>query len=117
MLPNGIRFNPFLLGQMSRTFIAAFCVRCNQSLKEFNLDRLGKHGFDLPDPATVAAAVYPEIILEIVEAYACIETKSETTYGQVIIDSMGLLKKFPNALICRSLDEQVFKARLFRAIV
>lgn len=97
--------------------IAAFCVRCNQSLQEFNLKRLGKQGFDLPDPATVAAAIYPEIVLETWEAYTYVETKNESTYGQVIMDYMHLLDKAPNALICRALDAKAFKERLFRAIV
>jgi len=97
--------------------IAAFCVRCNQSLQEFNLERLGKHGFDLPDPATVAAAIYPEIVLETLEAYTYVETKNESTYGQVIIDYTDVLEKAPNAVICRSLDPQAFKERLFQAIV
>jgi purine nucleosidase len=97
--------------------IAAFCVRCNQSLKEFNFKRLGKHGFDLPDPATVAAAIYPEIVLETWETYTYVETKNESTYGQVIIDYMNILGKLPNTVICRSLDGPAFKERLFRAII
>lgn len=97
--------------------IATFCVRCNQSLQEFNLKRLEKRGFDLPDPATVAAAIYPETVLETWEAYTYVETKNESTYGQVIIDYMHLLNKSPNAVICRSLDGKMFKERLFRAII
>jgi len=96
--------------------IAAFCVRCNRALQEFNLKRLGKHGFDLPDPATVAAAIYPEIVLETWDAYTYVETKNESSYGQVVIDYMHLLNKTPNAVICRALDGKAFKERLFRAI-
>lgn len=105
----------YLLGTGSRS--AEFCVRCNQSLKEFNWQRLAKIGFDLPDPATVAAAVYPDTVLDAIDAYTYVETRSETTYGQVIMDTMHLLKREPNATICRSLDGRRFKERLFRAII
>ncbi len=97
--------------------IATFCVRCNQSLQEHNLKQWGRHGFDLPDPAAVSAALYPETVLETYEAYVYVEYKSEATYGQVIIDRMNLSGKKPNARICKSMDGRRFKERLFRAIV
>ncbi len=105
----------YLLGTGSRT--AEFCVRCNQSLQEFNWQRLRTVGFDLPDPATVAAAVYPDTVVDTVDAYTYVETRSETAYGQVVMDTMHLLKRKPNATICRSLDGRRFKERLFRAII
>lgn len=55
----------YLIGTRSR--IAEFCVRCNRSLKAFNWPRLNQIGFDLPDPATVAAAIYPDTVLETVD--------------------------------------------------
>ena len=97
--------------------IAEFCVRCNQSLKEFNWQRLRKIGFDLPDPATVAVALYPDTVVNTLDVYACVETKSEATYGQIIMDTMHLLDRKPNATICRALDGRRFKERLFRAII
>jgi hypothetical protein len=48
-------------------------------------DGMGNMG--LPDPATVAAAVYPDTVLDTVDAYTYVETRSETTYGQVIMDT------------------------------
>ncbi len=96
--------------------IARFCIRCNQSLQAFNFKRLNKHGFDLPDPATVAAAIYPDIILETFDAYTCVEYKNDSSYGQVIIDQMNLLSQPPNATICRAIDGPKFKQRLFQAL-
>ena len=97
--------------------LAKFCIRCNKSLQEFNLQRIGKAGFDLPDPATVAAALYPETVLETISAYAYVEYQSERTYGQVVIDSLNLFaKKTPNVEICRMMDGAAFKQRLYRAI-
>jgi len=65
----------------------------------------------------VAAALYPDTVLDTVDAYTYVETRSETSYGQVIMDTMHLLKREPNATICRALDGRRFKEHLFRAIV
>ncbi len=97
--------------------IAAFCVRCNRALQAFNLDRFQQVGFDLPDPATVAAALYPDTVLETSEVYAYVEYKSEGSYGQVVMDVMNLLGKPPNVTICRAMDGVRFKERLFAAII
>ncbi len=96
--------------------IAQFCMRCNQSLQEFNRQRIGKIGFDLPDPATVVAALYPETVLDTLRAYAYVEYHSEDAYGQVVIDSLNLLNQSPNVEICRMMDGTAFKQRLMRAI-
>ncbi len=126
---------PFLIGwdvSMGKTFIteadierlmrsgspiAEFCVRCNRSLQAFNLTRLNKLGFDLPDPTAVAAVLYPETVLAAFEAYVTVEHKAAATYGQVVIDSQGLLGRAPNARLCQLLDAQRFKDHLFRALV
>lgn len=97
--------------------IAEFCVRCNQTLIEYNLASWGKVGFDLPDPVTMAVALYPDIITHQFEAYCAIEHKSETTYGQTVIDQHNLLKQDPNATFCIEVDAAKFKSHLFRLIV
>ncbi len=96
--------------------IARFCVRCSQTLYEFNLQRLNKHGFDLPDPATMVAALYPETIRESFDAFVDVEYRSEKTYGQMMIDYMNILEKQPNATICKTLDGKLFKERLLSRI-
>jgi len=97
--------------------IAAFCVRCNTTLKAFNFERLGKRGFDMPDPATMVAAIYPDTVVEIFDAYTYVEYKSESTYGQLVIDYLDIDKKPPNATICKALDGPRFKERVFNAII
>lgn len=97
--------------------IAEFCVQCNQSLWDFNRKRMNKDGIDLPDPVAVASALYPDIIIEALDAFTSVEYKSEATYGQVIIDYMDILKKKPNAKICKSIDGNMFKKHLYDAIL
>lgn len=96
--------------------IAQFCLRCNRGVREFNRSTLNIDGIDLPDPAAMAAAIYPETILETVDAFAEVEYKSERTYGQVILDTMGLLQKPANVTVCKSFDGAKFKQRLFAAL-
>lgn len=97
--------------------IAEFCLRCNRSVQEFNLQRFDSVGIDLPDPSAMVAALYPDTVLETLEVYAEVETKGDKTYGQVIIDTMGLLEKSPNVTLCKSLDGAKFKQRLFDRII
>lgn len=96
---------------------ADFCIRCNASLREFNLRRLGEIGFDLPDPAAMAVAIRPELVLEDMYVFAEVETKSERTYGQVLIDSLRLRGRENNIRLCRLLDAAGFKEYLFERIV
>ncbi len=95
---------------------AQFCVRCNESLRLFNLKELGKQGFDLPDPATIAAALYPDLTPRGMDVFASVEYRSELTYGQLIFDSLNLLNRPPNARLCTSLDGPGFKAKLFQLL-
>jgi purine nucleosidase len=96
---------------------AAFCVRCNHTLIRYNAEAWGKTGFDLPDPVTMIAALYPDIITEQVQAYCAVEHKSETSYGMLIIDEHRLLNRPPNATICLKIDAARFKQLLFQRIV
>jgi purine nucleosidase len=97
--------------------IAIFCVRCNRSLQAFNLERFGKREFDLPDPAAVAAAIYPDVIADACECYAYVDYAAGPSYGQLVIDQMRLLGKEPNAVVLKALDPEKFKEHLFRAII
>lgn len=96
---------------------AAFCVRCNQTLIHYNAETWGKAGFDLPDPVTMIAAIYPELITEQISAYCAVEHKSADTYGQLIIDEHRLLNRPPNANVCLKIDAARFKQILFERIM
>jgi purine nucleosidase len=103
--------------QDSGSDIARFCVRCNQSLYDFNLEHMNKRGFDLPDPAAMIAALFPETVLESYEAYVDVEFKAEKTYGQLLIDSMNILNKKPTATICKEMNGDLFKQILYDHLV
>lgn len=96
--------------------IAEFCVRCNAVLQQYNLESWGKVGIDLPDPVTVAAALYPEMMNETLEAFVSVDYHSAATYGQLLIDQNGLLKQAPNARVCTQVDATGFKELLLRLV-
>jgi len=91
---------------------ARFALRCNQRLRQFNSERFGRDVLDLPDPTAVAVAIQPDMA-ETVEVRADVETKSEQTYGQLILDERALSGKPKNARACQKLDARRFKQLLF----
>lgn len=100
------------LNQLSS--LGRFIVRCNKSLMEFNAGRTERKGFDLPDPTTMAVALYPEIIQDAFCRYSWVEYNSETAYGQYVIDSTNLTGKAPNARIVLKIKSGLFKEKLFK---
>lgn len=95
--------------------IGQFAVRCNASLIEFNKN-WGKDGFDLPDPSTIAVALYPDIVTESGEYYTYIDYQSHQGYGQFVIDQYGLLNQAHNATIVSKIDAVEFKQRIFKLL-
>ena len=95
--------------------LGEFSVRCNASLIEFNKG-WGKDGFDLPDPTTVAVALYPEIVVKQFDAYGYVEYKSEQTYGQFIIDQLQLMGEANNVTVVTEINAYEFKQKLFQLL-
>ncbi|XWX03022.1 nucleoside hydrolase [Aggregatilineales bacterium SYSU G02658] len=100
----------------SSSDVAAFCVRCNATLRAFNQRMWGKDGIDFADPVAMAVALDPSIMTDSVRAYGKVEHQSELTYGQLVIDTYHLLKCAPNATFARAVDGARFKALLRRLI-
>lgn len=97
--------------------LAKFCIDCNGTLRKLNDERFGEPVIDFADPVAMAAAIYPECIAREVSAYACVELKSEATYGEVVVDHVGILKKPFNSSFVVELDAPKFKDYLKRMVV
>ena len=95
--------------------LGRFAVRCNETLIQFNL-QLGHEGFDLPDPTTVAAALYPEMVTRQFEAYTYVDHQSDKGYGQFVVDFQRLTTEEENATIVAALDGQMFKDKLIELL-
>ncbi|MDZ7801977.1 MAG: nucleoside hydrolase [Trueperaceae bacterium] len=92
-----------------------FAVRCNASLQAINA-RMGRQGLDLADPSAMAVALSPDLVTAALEAYAYVEHGGGASYGQFVIDRLGLLEKPPNVTICAAIDAAAFKDRLLRLL-
>jgi purine nucleosidase len=95
--------------------LGAFAVRCNASLIEYN-KRWGRDGFDLPDPTTIAVALYPDLVTSQFDAYGYVEYKSEKCYGQLVIDRFHLTGELHNVTVIAEIDAQQFKEKLFQLL-
>ncbi|AKH64855.1 MULTISPECIES: nucleoside hydrolase [Photorhabdus] len=94
--------------------LGQFAVRCNKTLIEFNAERCNRKGFDLPDPITMAVALYPdEMIADKLAVYGYVEYQSERSYGHLVIDSTHLLNKRHNMTFIMKIKGSVFKNKLF----
>ncbi|OCQ52772.1 Pyrimidine-specific ribonucleoside hydrolase RihB [Photorhabdus australis subsp. thailandensis] len=94
--------------------LGRFAVRCNKTLIEFNAGRTNRKGFDLPDPITMAVALYPnEMIEDKLEVYGYVEYQSTRSYGHLVIDSTHLLNNPHNMTVVTKIKDGVFKNKLF----
>lgn len=103
---------------------AAFAVQCNRSLLEYNLKRSGEHIVDLPDAVAMGVVLWGEIVTDSAECYCKACTIDPNTYGQVIVDdgsvlavNDGFVGHTPNAIVCKSIDNMIFKSKMFRLLL
>ncbi|ODV56118.1 MULTISPECIES: nucleoside hydrolase [Lysinibacillus] len=103
---------------------AVFSVQCNRSLLAYNLQRSNEHIVDLPDAVAMGVVLWDEIVLEDKLCYCYVCTTEAAAYGQVIINdgsklaiSDGFAGHVPNATVCKTIDNQLFKKRLLELLI
>lgn len=101
--------------------IGAFAVDCNAKLLEYNLRRANLHIVDLPDAVAMAAALWPELVLDKRRCYCYCHTNDDRCYGQVIVyDSQAELvvhsDEEPNADVVAAIDSERYKQKLEEVI-
>ena len=96
--------------------LAVFAVDCHrQAVARFEA-RWGEPVLALPDPIAVAVAIDPGVCRT--EAlYVTVETTSELTRGETVVDRWGVLGQPPNAQVCFDPDAARFKRMLFEALM
>ncbi|MET3288565.1 UNVERIFIED_CONTAM: purine nucleosidase [Brevibacillus sp. OAP136] len=99
-----------------QTPLSDFTLSCTKVLQEHNLSQYGRRGFDLPDPTAMAVAIWPDMVRAEFETYGYMETKSEQTYGQLIIDRFHVHQKPANVTICQEIDADRFKQKLLELL-
>ena len=84
----------------------------------------GEHIVDLPDAVAMGVVLWDDIVIESLPCYCYACTLEQAAYGQVIVDdgsvlavSDGFANHEPNAIVCRTLDNQVFKEKMFELLL
>lgn len=103
---------------------AVFSVKCNRSLLEYNIQRCNEPIVDLPDAVAMGVVLWNEIVLEEKWCYCYVCTMEEAAYGQVILNdgsklaiSDGFTGHTPNAKVCKTIDNLLFKEKLISLLV
>lgn len=93
---------------------ADFAHRINRSVADWARDVTGLAGYDLPDPAAMAVALRPGLVLDSERAHVDVALGDETR-GQLIIDRRRTAPP-PNLTLIRRIDEPGFKRLLLDAL-
>lgn len=103
---------------------AVFSVKCNRSLLEYNIQRCNEPIVDLPDAVAMGVVLWNEIVLEDKRCYCYVCTMEEAAYGQVILHdgsklaiSDGFAGHTPNAKVCKTINNPLFKEKLISLLV
>ncbi|HEX8521670.1 MAG TPA: nucleoside hydrolase [Tepidisphaeraceae bacterium] len=72
------------------TKLAHFAIDCNRRAIEANKLQTGEIGIALPDPVAMAVALDPSIAVESTRHRVEIETRSELTRGQTVVDRLNV---------------------------
>ncbi len=99
-----------------KTPYADFTLDCNRNALKANQEWLGFSGLSLPDPVAMAIAIDREICTHSEWKYVQVETSSELTRGETVVDRFGVLNKKPNLEVCFAVDASKFKSLLFSLI-
>lgn len=103
---------------------AEFIVKCTNCLLKYNEKLTGEHIVDLADAVAMGVVLWGnDIITESKLCYCYTCTKEEATYGQVILHdgsdyciSHTFWDHSPNATVCKTLNNKLFKERLLNLI-
>jgi purine nucleosidase len=94
---------------------ARFCVDINRFLVDSTAGIIETPGMNLPDPMTVAIALDTSIMTRRGDFYVDVETTSELTRGETVVDRYGVFGKPPNVTVGLASDGPAFKRMLHRA--
>jgi purine nucleosidase len=91
--------------------LARFAVDCNRKVRDAYKRLLGQTVMALPDAIAIAVAIEPRLC-RTESLYVTVETTSELTCGETVVDRWGVLGQPPNVQVCFDPDAARFK-RLF----
>ncbi len=98
------------------TPLAEFAIDIQRAVAEFCATETKVPGFDLPDPIAMAYAIDPSIAISTREMYLEAVTADGPARGMVVMDTLGVMHREPNALVVTKGDHERFMAMLAEAV-
>ena len=98
------------------TPLAEFAIDIQRAVAEFCATETKVPGFDLPDPIAMAYAIDPSIAISTREMYLEAVTADGPARGMVVMDTLGVTHREPNALVVTKGDHEHFMAMLAEAV-
>ena len=97
----------------SDSSIAHFCMKVNGVRADFGFRQTGVKGLNMPDPAAIYAAFYPEIA-DFYRAECRVEFRDQETYGKLHVKPCN--KEHGNAWVCKKIHPDEAKLKLFELL-
>ena len=98
------------------TPLAEFAIDIQRAVAEFCATETKVPGFDLPDPIAMAYAIDSSIAISTREMYLEAVTADGPARGMVVMDTLGVTHREPNALVVTKGDHERFMAMLTEAV-
>jgi purine nucleosidase len=98
------------------TTLAQFAIESNQTALEACMSQEGSLGLTLADPVAMAVALDPGIVTSQGKYAVEVETVSDLTRGQTVVDKLGVWNKAPNMNVIWSIDIPRWKKNLYRCL-
>ena len=98
------------------TPLAEFSIDIQRAVAEFCATETKLAGFDLPDPIAMAYAIDSTIAISTREMYLEAVTADGPARGMVVMDTLGVTHREPNALVVTKGDHGRFMAMLAEAV-
>lgn len=92
---------------------ARFCARCTRQLRRYYRDAHGRDTYNIVDTAVMTAALYPQVMAEVVRADCAVELAGTETRGYFRVRRSG---GTPNCSVCMKLDAAQYKKKLFQLL-
>ena len=96
--------------------LADFSVDIQKTLIDLTFTTYGFHGFDLPDPITMAIALDNSIIEDSQQLHVIVDTRDGITRGQTIVDYFNVEEKNQNIRVVTKSDKEKFMNLLSKSL-
>ncbi len=95
-----------------QTPLADFALAIQNTIMGIYRTRTGQAGFGLPDPAAMAVALDPSLVLASQHLFVDVETSGELTRGETVIDWRGQLGQAANCNVITEISGAGFRSLL-----